>query len=71
VSLTAYLKKRLTDVLEEKRVVVWYDSENAFGEIARTFKAPNGTVIQVQESRLRSRRQADTIVSLPNDANAH
>ena len=45
MSLTAYLKKRLTDLLEEKRIVVWYDGEDAFGEIARTFKAPNSSVI--------------------------
>jgi hypothetical protein len=69
VSLTAYLKKRLTDLLEEKRVVVWYDGEEAFGEIARTFKAPNSTVILTQESRLRSRRQADGVLSQLNDAN--
>jgi hypothetical protein len=69
VSLTAYLKKRLTDLLEEKRVVVWYDGEAAFGEIARTFKAPNSTVILSQESRLRSRRRADEILSQLNDAN--
>ena len=69
MSLTAYLKKRLADLLEEKRVVVWYDGEGAFGEIARTFKAPNSTVILSQESRLRSRRQADEILSQLNDTN--
>ena len=37
MSLTPYLKKRLVDLLEEKRVVVWYDSEKAFEEVARAF----------------------------------
>ncbi len=69
MSLTAYLKKRLTDLLEEKRVVVWYDGEDAFGEIARTFKAPNSTVILTQQSRLRSRRHADDVLCQLNDAN--
>jgi hypothetical protein len=69
VSLTAYLKKRLTDLLEEKRVVVWYDGEEAFGEIARIFRAPNSTVILTQESRIRSRRQADEVLSRLNDSN--
>ncbi len=69
MSLAAYLKKRITDLLEEKRIVVWYDGEDAFGEIARTFKAPNSTVILAQESRLRSRRQADDVLSQLNDAN--
>jgi hypothetical protein len=35
VSLKAYLNKRLVDLLEEKRVVVWYDGEKAFEEVAR------------------------------------
>jgi hypothetical protein len=34
VSLKAYLNKRLADFLEEKPVVVWYDGEKAFGEVA-------------------------------------
>lgn len=67
MSLTDYLKKRLTDLLEEKRVVVWYDGEDAFGEIARTFKAPNSTVILTQQSRLRTRRQADDVLCQLND----
>jgi hypothetical protein len=69
VSLTAYLKKRLIDLLEEKRVVVWYDGDAAFQEVARAFKAPNSSVILAQESRLRARRQADEVVGRLNDVN--
>jgi hypothetical protein len=67
VSLGTYLKKRLTDLLEERRVVVWYDSEAAFEGVARAFKAPNTSVILTQESRLRARRQADEVLCWLND----
>jgi hypothetical protein len=67
VSLAAYLKKRLTDLLEERRVVVWYDGEAAFEDVAESFKAPNSCVILAQESRLRARRQADEVLSRLND----
>ena len=67
MSLAAYLKKRLTDLLEEKRVVVWYDGDAAFEDVARAFKAPNSSVILTQESRLRARRQADEALCRLND----
>ena len=51
MSLTAYLRKRLLDLLDEKRVLVWYDAEQAFGQVARTFAAPNNKVVLVGESR--------------------
>lgn len=67
MSLTAYLKKRLVDLLEQKRVVVWYDGEKAFEEIARVFAAPNCTAILAAASRLRARRQADEVLCGLND----
>ncbi len=69
MSLTSYLKKRLIDLLEEKRVVVWYDEEKAFQDIARGFAAPNCTAILAAASRLRARRQADEVLCLLNDSN--
>ena len=67
MSLTPYLKKRLVDLLEEKRVVVWYDGEKAFEEVARAFRAPNCTAILAAESRLRARWQADEVLCKLND----
>lgn len=67
MSLAAYLKKRLTDLLEERRVVVWYDGEAAFGEVARVFKAPNSSVIFARESRIQGRRRADEVLCQLND----
>jgi len=70
VSLAAYLKKRLIDLLEEKRVVVWYDADAAFEDVARAFKAPSSSVILTQESRLRARREADEVLCRLNDGAA-
>jgi hypothetical protein len=67
VSIAGYLKKRVIDLLEENRVVVWYDSEKAFGDIIRSFAAPNCTVVLAGESRLRARRLADGVLSRLND----
>src|SRR5437773_11270538 len=67
MSLTAYLNKRLIDLLEEKRVIVWYDGENAFGDIAKTFVAPNTSLVISAPSRLRARREADEALSRLND----
>ena len=69
MSLKTYLNKRLVDLLEEKRVVVWYDGEKAFEEVARVFAAPNCTTILAAASRLRARRQADEVLCRLNDAN--
>lgn len=70
MSLAAYLKKRLTDLLEEKRVVVWYDGERVFEELATNFKAPGCSVASAVGSRLMACRKADEVVSLLNDATA-
>jgi hypothetical protein len=69
MSLRSHIQKRLLDLLEERRVVVWYDGEKAFGEIATSFTAPACSAILVQESALRARRAADEIVARLNDAN--
>jgi hypothetical protein len=69
MSLRSHIQKRLLDLLEERRVVVWYDGEKAFGEISASFAAPTCTVILAQESPLRARRAADEIVARLNDAN--
>src|SRR5208283_5208428 len=69
MSLRSHIQKRLLDLLEEHRVVVWYDGEKAFGEIATSFAAPSCTLILAEESPLRARRAADEIVARLNDVN--
>jgi len=48
MSLTAYVNKRLIDLLQEKRVIVWYDAEQAFGDVAASFAAPGVALGGVQ-----------------------
>jgi len=43
------------NLLDEKRV--WYDAEQASGQVARTFATPTNKVVLVSESSLRARRQ--------------
>lgn len=68
MSLTAYIHKRLLDRLDERRVVVWYDSERAFGDLVASFAAPACKVIQGEPSRLQARREADDVLAKLNDA---
>jgi len=71
LSLTAHLTKRLIDLLEERRVVVWYDRENAFGEFASAFRAPACRVVMATDSTLRSRREAESIYGKMNESTDH
>jgi hypothetical protein len=68
MSLTVHIHKRLLDLLEEHRVVVWYDGERVFGDLAANFVAPTCTVIRGEPSRLQARRQADEVVANLNEA---
>ena len=70
MSLAAYLKKRLTDLLDQKRVVVWYDGEGVFEEVAANFKAPSCAVVSAAGSRLIARKRADEVLSAINDSSA-
>lgn len=67
MSLTSYIRKRLADLLEEHRVVVWYDGEQAFGEIAQAFALPSCRFVSAVQSQLSARRQADELVRFIND----
>jgi PglZ domain len=65
--LGSYIKECVVRLLEERRVVVWYDGERVFGGIVKEFLAPSCVVISAGESRLRARREADEAVRLLND----
>ena len=70
MSLTAHVNKRLLDLLQQKRVVVWYDGEQAFGGIADGFRVTGCTVVSAAKSRLLARRQADEALGRLNHPNA-
>lgn len=68
MTVSAYIHRQLVDLLENRRVVVWYDSEGVFHEWASRFAAPNCIVVDTSSSILQSRREADRICKGLNDA---
>ena len=56
MSVTSHLTKHLLDLLEERRIVVWYDREDAFRDFAAAFRAPACRVVMATDSTLRPRR---------------
>jgi hypothetical protein len=59
VNLTDFLHKRLADLLDKHRVVVWYDYGGNFTDFVASFKSPNCEVISTEDSVLQARRRAD------------
>ncbi len=53
MTVSEYLHKRLIDLLNDHRIVVWYDGEQAFGEFAAAFKAPACVIVSAAASVLR------------------
>lgn len=51
----------MTRRLNEKRIVVWYDGECAFGDFIARFSASNCHVVSAQASRLQARREAEAV----------
>jgi hypothetical protein len=59
MKFSSWLTKRLIDLLEEKRIVVWYDPDRFFLDFVQQFKAPHAVVISASQSLLTARRSAD------------
>ena len=68
MTVSAFLHRQLVDLLEDHRVVVWYDAEGAFREWATQFAAPQCIAVDTSASILESRRRADRICMGLNDA---
>ena len=68
MKLSTFLHKRLVDLLDERRIVVWYDAGEAFGDFAVSFKAPNCVVVSAAESILRARRRVDEVYDKMNES---
>ncbi len=58
---TEYLETRLNRLLDDRRVVVWYDAEGDFKAFVETVTLTDCEVIMVTPSALRARRAADEI----------
>jgi hypothetical protein len=64
---SAHIRKRLADLLEGKRIIVWTDGERAFNEMVKGLAAPGWRVEDVGESALRAGREAEAIACRLND----
>lgn len=68
MTFTSFLSKRLLDLLNDRRIVIWYDPENDFLEYVAAFNTPNCEVLSAVESVLEVRRRADEIYRLINES---
>jgi hypothetical protein len=68
MKFTSFLHKKLVDLLNDRRIVVWYDAEGDFKMFAAAFTAPHCEVLSVDASVLKTRRRADEIYRLMNES---
>lgn len=61
MSLTDFLQNKIIDLLQEHRIVVWYDEAGDFGEYIERFDVPKCKVLSTANSILQARREADRI----------
>ena len=59
MSFSSYMKKHIVDLLNDRRIVVWYDAEEDFKAFAAAFSAPNCEVLSAEPSVLKARRRAE------------
>lgn len=68
MKVSSFLQKRLSELLEERRIIVWYDGEGDFQSFVSTFEAPGCEVLSAAESILKSRRRSDEIYRKMNES---
>jgi hypothetical protein len=68
MKFTAFLHKKLIDLLNDRRIVVWYDADGDFNTFAESFNAPNCELLSSEESVLKTRRRADEVYRLMNES---
>jgi len=71
MKVSSFLQKRLFELLEERRIVVWYDGEGDFESFVSTFKAPGCEVLSAADSILKTRRRSDEIYMKMNESDDH
>ena len=69
-TVTSLLRQRLLDLLEDRRVVVWYDPPGHFREFMLKIRPDGVAKILAADSRLRARREAEAIFAQLNEADA-
>lgn len=68
MKFTSFLHKKLVDLLNDRRIVVWYDAEGDFKAFAAAFNGPNCEALSVEASVLKTRRRADEVYRLMNES---
>ncbi len=68
MKISSFLHKKLADLLNNRRIVVWYDAEGDFKAFAAGFSAPNCEVLSAEASVLKTRRRADDVYRLMNES---
>jgi hypothetical protein len=68
MKFTSFLQKRMVNLLNDRRIVVWYDNEGDFRTFAASFHAPNCEVLSAGTSVLQARRRADEIYRRMNES---
>lgn len=58
--VSTYVCKRLSALLDERRVVVWYDAERAFADLIGKLNLEHCMIVSCEQSRLQARRDAET-----------
>ncbi|MCE5200788.1 MAG: PglZ domain-containing protein [Armatimonadota bacterium] len=59
--ISKFITRTLIDLLDERRIVVWYDAPGDFTDFASSFKAAKCKVVSAAESSLAARRAADDV----------
>jgi hypothetical protein len=67
MSVSEYTRQQIIRVLEDRRVVVWYDGEQAFGGFVTSLPTPT-LIISAAKSTLRARRDAEEAYRRLNEA---
>lgn len=59
MSVSRHVKKTVRSLVEDRRIVVWYDPDHVFHELFRTFEHQPLVKVDASDSVLRARREAD------------
>jgi hypothetical protein len=59
--VSRFIRERLGDLLNTRRVVVWYDAAGAFRALAANLNLPGCVVVSAADSALRARREAEAV----------
>lgn len=68
MKLTLFLHNKMAELLNDRRIVVWYDAKGDFNSFIAEFKAPNCEILSADTSILKTRRRADEVYRHMNES---